>query len=69
MRVVLGSVGVGGRAVQTLVELDDLRVDGLELGLVDVVAGGGGEAVGAAARVRRVVLVVLKLGKTRGAPA
>lgn len=70
MSVVLGAgIFGGGRAVQALVELDDLRVDGLELGLVDVVAGGGGEAVGAAARVRRVVLVVFKLGKARGAPA
>lgn len=50
------------------VELDDFRVDGLELGLVEVVAGGGAEAVGAATRLGGVVVVVLELGETDGAP-
>lgn len=54
--------------MQALVELDDFRVDGFELGLVEVVAGGGAEAVGAAARVGRVVVVVFELGEARGAP-
>lgn len=54
--------------MQFLVELDDLRVDGLELGLEQVVAGGGAEAVGAAARVGRVVGVVFELGEAGGAP-
>ena len=50
------------------VELDDLRVDGLEFGLVEVVAGGGTEAVGAATRVGGVVVVVFELGEADGAP-
>ena len=64
--LVLG--GEDGSAVQFLVELDDLRVDGLELGLVKVVAGGGAEAVGAAARVGGVVVVVFELGEADGTP-
>lgn len=55
-------------AVQVLVELDDLRIDGFKLGLVDVVAGGGAEAVGAAARVGGVVLVVFELRESVLAP-
>jgi hypothetical protein len=54
--------------VQALVELDDFRVNGFELGLVEVVAGSGAEAVGAATRVGRVVGVVLELGETNWAP-
>lgn len=54
--------------MQVLVEFDDLRIDGFELGLVDVVAGGGAEAVGAAARIGGVVLVVFKLRKSVLAP-
>jgi len=54
--------------VQVLIELDDLRVDGFELGLVKVVAGGGAEAVGAAARVGCVVGVIFEFGEARGAP-
>ena len=50
------------------VELDDLRVDGLEFGLVEVVAGGGTEAVGAATRVGGVVVVVFELGKADSTP-
>ena len=60
--------GEDGSAVKFFVELDDLRVDGLELGLVEVVAGGGAEAVGAATRVGGVVLVVFKLGEADSAP-
>jgi len=54
--------------VEVLVELDDFRVDGFELGLVEVVAGGGAEAVGAAARVGGVVVVVFELGEADGTP-
>ena len=54
--------------MEFLVELDDLRVDGFELGLVEVVAGGGAEAVGAATRVGGVVGVVFELGETDWAP-
>ena len=54
--------------MEVFVELDDLRVDGFELGLVEVVAGSGTEAVGAATRVGRVVGVVLELGESDGAP-
>lgn len=54
--------------MKLLVELDDLRVDGLELGLVKVVAGGGAEAVGAAARVGGVVVVVFELGEADSTP-
>lgn len=50
------------------VELDNLRVDGLEFGLVEVVAGGGTEAVGAATRVGGVVVVVFELGKADSTP-
>ena len=50
------------------VELDDLRVDGLEFGLVEVVAGGGTEAVGAATRVGGVVVVVFELGEADSTP-
>jgi len=64
--LVLG--GEDGSAVEFLVELDDLRVDGFELGLVEVVAGGGAEAVGAATRVGGVVGVVFELGETDWAP-
>jgi hypothetical protein len=55
-------------AVQAFVELDDFRVNGFEFGLVEVVAGSGAEAVGAAARVGRVVGVVLELGEADWAP-
>ena len=54
--------------MEVLVELDDFRVDGFELGLVEVVAGGGAEAVGAAARVGGVVVVVFELGEANGTP-
>jgi hypothetical protein len=54
--------------VKFFVELDDLRVDGLEFGLVEVVAGGGTEAVGAATRVGGVVVVVFELGKADSTP-
>ena len=47
--------------MKLFVELDDFRVDSLELGLVEVVAGGGAEAVGAATRVGGVVVVVFEL--------
>lgn len=60
--------GEDGSAVKLLVELDDLRVDGLELGLVEVVAGGGAEAVGAATRVGGVVVVVFELGEADSTP-
>lgn len=55
-------------AVQLLVKFDHFRVDGFELGLVDVVACCGAEAVGAAARVGGVVLVVFKLRNSVLAP-
>lgn len=58
----------GGCAVNAFVELDDLRVDGLELGLVEIVSGSGAEAVGAAARVGHLVVIVLELGEADGAP-
>lgn len=61
-------VSSGRRAVQALVELDDFRVHSFELGLVEVVTGGGAEAVGAAARVGRVVVVVFELGEAGSAP-
>lgn len=62
-------VSTRGSAVQLLVKLDDgLRVDGFEFGLVEVVAGGGAEAVGAATRVGGVVVVVFELGEAGGAP-
>jgi hypothetical protein len=54
--------------VQVFVEFDDFRVDGFELGLVEVVTGGGAEAVGAATRVGGVVVVVFELGEADGAP-
>jgi hypothetical protein len=54
--------------VQAFVELDDFRVNSFELGLVEVVTGSGAEAVGAAARVGRVVGVVLELGEADWAP-
>jgi hypothetical protein len=54
--------------VQAFVELDDFRVNSFELGLVEVVTGSGTEAVGAAARVGRVVGVVLELGEADWAP-
>jgi hypothetical protein len=54
--------------VKFLVEFDDLRVDGLELGLVEVVASGSAEAVGAATRVGGVVVVVFELGEADSAP-
>ena len=54
--------------MKLFVELDDFRVDGFELGLVEVVAGGGAEAVGAATRLGGVVVVVFELGETNGAP-
>lgn len=56
-------------AVDTLIKLDDgFRVDGLEFGLEDAVAGRGGEAVGAAARFGRIVRVVFELGEACFAP-
>ena len=65
LELVLGLLlgGDGGGAVVGLVELDDLRVRGLELGLVEVVAGRVAEGVGAAARLGRVVGEVLELGE------
>ena len=54
--------------MELFVELDDFRVDGLELGLVEVVAGGGAEAVGAATRVGGVVVVVFELGEANSTP-
>ena len=54
--------------MKLLVELDDLRVNGLELGFVEVVAGGGAEAVGAATRVGGVVVVVFELGEADSTP-
>ena len=54
--------------MKLFVELDDFRVDGLELGLVEVVAGGGAEAVGAATRVGGVVVVVFELGEADSTP-
>ena len=55
--------------MDALIKLDDgLRVDGLELGLVQVVAGGGAEAVGAAARVGHLVVVVFELGEADWTP-
>ena len=54
--------------MKLFVELDDLWVDGLELGLVEIVAGGGAEAVGAATRLGRVVVVVLELGEADSTP-
>lgn len=60
--------GEDGSAVELFVELDDFRVDGLELGLVEVVAGGGAEAVGAATRVGGVVVVVFELGEANSTP-
>ena len=54
--------------MEFLVEFDDFRVDGFELGLVEVVAGGGAEAVGAATRVGGVVVVVFELGEADGTP-
>jgi hypothetical protein len=60
--------GEDGSAVELFVELDDFRVDGFELGFVEVVAGGGAEAVGAAARVGGVVVVVFELGEADGTP-
>jgi hypothetical protein len=54
--------------VQALVELDDFRVNGFELGLVEVVTGSGAETVGAATRVGRVVGVILELGEADWAP-
>ena len=54
--------------MNAFVELDDLRIDGLELGLVEIVAGGGAEAVGAATRLGRVVVVVLELGEADSTP-
>ena len=54
--------------MEFLVEFDDFRVDGFELGLVEIVAGGGAEAVGAAARVSGVVVVVFELGEADGTP-
>lgn len=72
LEAILGGGGaldvVGARAVQVLLELDDLRVDGLELGLVEVVPGGRGAAVGAAARLGGVVVVVFELGEAGLAP-
>jgi hypothetical protein len=59
----------GSGAVDPLIKLDDgLRVDGLELGLVQVVAGGSAEAVGAAARVGHLVVVVFELGEADWTP-
>jgi hypothetical protein len=60
--------GEDGSTMQVLVKLDDLRVDGFELGLVEVVAGGSTETVGAATRVGRIVGVVLELGEADRAP-
>ena len=54
--------------MELFVELDDFRVDGLELGLVEVVAGGGAEAVGAATRVGGVVVVVFELREADSTP-
>jgi hypothetical protein len=69
LELVLLVLGREGRCtVQALVELDDFRVNGFELGLVEVVAGSGAEAVGAATRVCRVVGVVLELGEADWAP-
>jgi len=52
-----------------LIELDDLRVDSLELGLQKAVAGSLREAVRAATRLGRVVGVVLELGNALATPA
>jgi len=60
--------GEDGSAVEILVKLDDFRVDGFELGFVEVVAGGSAKAVGAAARVGGVVVVVFELGEANGTP-
>lgn len=54
--------------MKLFVELDNLRVDGLELGLVEIVASGGAEAVGAATRVGGVVVVVFELGQADSTP-
>jgi len=62
------SLVINAGTMHVLLELDDLRVDGLELGLVHVVAGGVGGAVGAAAGLVGVVGVVLQLGVALLAP-
>jgi hypothetical protein len=66
--VLLVFSGEDGSAVELFVEFDDFRVHGFELGLVEVVAGGGAEAVGAATRVGGVVVVVFELGEADSAP-
>lgn len=58
----------GTGAVDVLFVLDDLRIDGLEFGLQGGVAGSSTEAVGAAARLGEVVVVVLELGQSATAP-
>ena len=55
-------------AVDLLLILDDLWIEGLELGLDDTVAGGRGRAVGAATWLAHVVVVVLELGLAFAAP-
>ena len=47
--------------VEVLVIIDGLWIDGLELGLEGIVAGSRAEAVGAAASLEHIVLVVLEL--------
>lgn len=67
LQVLIGQVS-GRRAMDVLLELDDLRVKSLVFGLQGRVAGGGGEAVGAAAGFGGVVTVVLELRDTLAAP-
>jgi len=57
-----------GRAMQVLVVLHDLRIDGLELGLEGRVARGLREAVGATTGLGRVVAVVLEFRDALAAP-
>ena len=65
--IVISEIGLA-RTVDVLLVLNDLRVDSLEFGLEDGAAGGRRKAIGAAARVGEVVVVVLELG-TGLAPA
>ncbi len=65
--IVISEIGLAG-TVDVLLVLNDLRVDSLEFGLEDGAAGGRRKAIGAAARVGKVVVVVLELG-TSLAPA
>ena len=52
-----------------LLVLDDLRVEGLEFGLDEGVAGSSGGAVGAATGLGRVEVVIFELGDAFAAPA